>query len=166
MSIASTDVHQAIVTVWDNNALEARFTDSWEVAKRTEFEALNDQEASAGQPWPYCVFEIEPGSTISRMSGHSKNENHEIRDIPISFRVHARRLDGVATSPKLIASDLIEEIMKIYGGHPTVKPKDLVLDNGSFLIMQYTTDWGILTGDKEFQWLLSYVVRIDVPVAV
>ena len=52
MAILSTDIHKALTTVWDNNSLETKFTDSWSVAKRTEFEALNDQEAPAGQPWP------------------------------------------------------------------------------------------------------------------
>lgn len=164
MSITSTDIHKAIVTVWNNNNLETKFTDKWDATKVAEFEALNDQEAPTGQPWPYCIFEIEPGTTISRMSGHSKNENHEIRDIPINFRVYANPV-GVS-SPKLIASDLIAEIIKIFGGHPTIKPKDLVLDNGSFLIMSYQTDWGIRKSDKEYQWLVSYIIKIDVPVAV
>jgi len=166
MTIASVDIHQALSTVWNDNNLETKFTDSWAAAKRTEFIALNDQEAPTGQPWPYCIFEIEPGSTTSRMSGHSKGENHEIRDVPISFRVYAKRIDGVGKTAKSIASDLIEEIMRIFGGHPTAKPKDLVLSSGSFLLMQYVTDWGIFAGDKQYEWILSYVVRVDIPVAV
>jgi len=166
MAIGSSDLAQALITVWNANNLETKFTDSWAAAKRTEFIALNDQEAPKGQPWPYCIFEIEPGTTTSRMSGHSINENHEIRDIPISFRVHAKRIDGVGKTAKLIASDLIENIIRIFGGHPTIRSKDLVLDNGSFLIMQYATDWGIYTGDKQYNWLLNYLARLDVPIAV
>lgn len=165
MAIASSDLHKAVNTVWDANNLNPRFTNLWEAAKRTDFPALHDQEAAASQPFPYCVFEIEPGATTSRMSG-CPTQNQEIRDIPVSFRVHARKIDGVGKTAKKIASDLIEDIIQIFGGHPTIKPKDLVLDNGNFLITQFQTDWGIRTDDKNYQWLLSYIMRIDVPVAI
>lgn len=166
MSIASEDLHKAIASLWSSSGLDATFKALWDSGvAESEWLSLNDQEAYPKQPFPYCVFEQSPGSTTDRMSGGT-DSLQEIRDIPWDFRVHARAIDGDSRTAKEIAADLNEEIMKVFGGHPTESPTDLILDNGNFLIAQYQNDYGVRTGDSEYMWIVSYVFRLDVPVAV
>lgn len=163
--IGSADLHKSVVAVWNTHGLEGEFKKLWDnqVTDRADFVALYDQEAPASQPFPYCVFEQDPGDTTVRMSGHNKNENHEIREIPWQFRVHAKALPG--SSAKQIAAGLAEHIIIRYGGDPNSKPKEMTLDNGNVILAQYRTDYPIREGDEEFQWVVSYIFSVDVPVA-
>ena len=56
--------------------------------------------------------------------------------------------------------------MKVYGGHATVSPQPLTLDNGAVLLTQYADDFAIRTDDDLFQWVIVYNIRVDVPVAI
>lgn len=163
MAVTTADLDKAINAVWDAQSLDTLFTVYWSSGQIDDFIVLHDQEAQARTPLPYCVYVIGTGSTTTRMTGHDKNERHEIRDIPVSFRVHAKQSGG--NTAKSIAADLIEEIMKVFGGHPSSTPESLTLDNGIVLISQYQSDFGINTGDEEHQWSLNYLFRVDVPVA-
>lgn len=165
VAVASADLHSAVNFLWDTQGLDWKFKVNWEESLRTKFESLNDQEAPPSQPFPYCVFEQLPGTTITRMSGHDNVERHEIRDIPWSFRIHSRQVEGNDSTAKELAVDLAEFILMKFGGHPTVVPKQLTLDNGFVLIAQYQSDYGILSGDEEYTWLISYIFRIDTPVS-
>ena len=72
-----------------------------------------------------------------------------------------------ARTAKEIAAYLAEEIMKVFGGHPTVVPTGMVaLDYGNHLITQYVSDDGVRTGDEEYSWLVSYLFRLDVYVTI
>lgn len=167
MSVASADIHKAIRRVWTLSDLSDDFTQYWSEIDRSEFTALNDWEASPSQPFPYCVFEQSEGTIVTRMSGHTKNERHEIRDVPWMFRIHARQVGtAVEESAKEIAASLAERIIEEYGGHPTETVEHLpVLDNGSILLLQYLSDVGIRTGEEEYKWQINYNVRVDVPVS-
>lgn len=166
MTVLSADLHQGINTVWDTQGIDWTFKKLWEENLRDSFASLNDQEAPPGQPFPYCIFEQSPGITATRMTGHDKNERHEIRDIPWSFRIHAKQIEGLSKTSKLIAADLAASVIGLFGGHPTIVPKKISLDNGDVLLTQYQTDFGILTGDKEYSWDILYIIRIDYPVAL
>jgi len=55
----------------------------------------------------------------------------------------------------------------VFGGHPTVAATGaIILTNGKHLITQYQNDFGIRIDDNEYQWVVEYLFRIDVPVAV
>ncbi len=165
--VTSADLHAGIASLWDSGKLDDEFTNLWAVADRTSFESLNDEEAAPGNPFPYCVFEVSPGVTTARMSGHSTNENHEIRDVPVQFVIFTReRASPDNRTAKRIAADLAAEVMAIFGGHPTLRPTVPTLSNGSVLIMQYQTDYGARTGDSEHSWVVKYLARLDVPMAV
>lgn len=165
MTIASSDLLNAINTVWDASTLDASFRALWSDPTDAEFPVLHDQEAGGGQPFPYCVFEMQAGSKRDRMSG-SSSANREVRDVPVNFRIHAREIAADSRTPKEIASDLAEEVMKVFGGHPTVAPTDLTLDNGHFLFAQYQNDYSVRTGQDWWQWIVSYIFRIEVPMMV
>ena len=164
MSVGSADLHKAVRNVWVASGLDAEFKKNWDEADRDEFDALNDQAGMAGQPFPYCIFEQEPSSVVSRDSGHSDTEKHEHRLIPWVFRVHAKQIATSSETAKETAARLIGFIMQKYGGHPEASPLDITLDNGSVLLAQYQSDIGIRTGDKEYQWNLNYLFLVDVPV--
>ena len=164
--IGTAALHKAVSKVWDYSSLDGRFKDLWgSSVTASEFPVLHDQEAGPGQPFPYCVFEQSVGSTIDRMSG-GVSALREIRDIPWSFHIHAKRISADPRSAKEIAAELAEDVMKEFGGHPTVKAQDLVIDIGNVLVNQYQGDYGVRTGEEEYQWIVNYVFKIDVPVAV
>lgn len=169
MSVGSADIIKAFVTSWNASTLDATFQTLWDSSKTAaDYSVLHDQEAGPDQPFPYCVMGdgIQP-STSARMSSNTVNQMREIRDIPITFNIFARQVDGDSRTAKEIAAYLAEELMKIFGGHPTSRPwANIVLDNGQYLITSYDTDYGVLVGDEEYQWIVRYMVKIDVPVAV
>lgn len=163
MSILSADLHKAIMTVWDAADLNAAHTQYWTGQDILNYPVVHDMEATPGQPFPYTVFEQSPSLVVSRMSGHTVGENHHIHDVPWNFRIHASSV-GASTAKK-IATSVAEEIMKVYGGHPTVYATPLELDSCAHLITQYETDYGMRTGDDHYQWIIGYIFRLDVPVA-
>lgn len=168
MSIGQADIAKAVVSVWNNNGLNAVFKSHWLAANRSEFAVLCDGEGESGHPFPYCVFGIGGGKTQSRMTGRASTTTHqELRDIPLQFKVYARETGG-NRSPKELASDLAEEIMKIFGGHPTVAPKldDFALDNGAILINQYQMDFSVREDEQIWGWVIKYIIKSDVPVRI
>ncbi len=167
MTVASVDLCKAINTAWDASILDASFKANWDDPTETEFYVLNDQEAPAEQPWPYVVMDQPSQNTVERQSGGGGVIKREIRDVIVQFNIHVEIDAGDTESAKETASDLAEEIMKVFGGHPTTSPTGTItLDNGNHLITQYQTDFGVMTGDDEYQWAIQYLFRIDIPVAV
>jgi len=166
MTVASADLDKAINAVWDASTLDTLFQALHKSdVSASQWSILNNDEASPKQPFPYCVYSLRPSATTTRMSAKA-GFLWEIRDIVCEFRVHARKVSGDSRSAKQIAAYLVEEIMKIFGGHPTQAPTDLELDNGNFLITEYQNDMGLRTGESEYQWGVTYLFRLDVPVAV
>jgi hypothetical protein len=167
MSIASADLIKAINTTWDASTLPTSFQALWPSdSQNTEFFELYDQEAPARQPFPYAATEETGSVTVNRMSKET-NDLWEVRDVEVRFNVYATDVSGDNRTSKEIAAYLAEEIMKVFGGHPTVNPTGTItLDNGNHLITEYQNDFGVRTADDFFQWVVIYLFRIDVPVAV
>jgi len=166
MAVGSADIHKAVTTLWTDSGLNWEFQKFWAAGDRTKFTALNDAEATPDGPWPYCVFEQEAGAVQTRMTSANDDadEGGEIQDVPFQFRVHARQVDTDARSAKGIAAALIDLIMQKFGGHPSIKPQVMELDNGSVMTVQKLNDFGVRTGDTEYEWVLSYNFKIAVPV--
>lgn len=164
MSINTADIQKAVVAAWSSSSLDAVFRALWDNPTSTDYITLSDQEASPGQAFPYCVINQMSPTTIVKMSGGA-DKLREVRDIPVTFNVYARPVTSDSRSIKEIAAYLAEEIMKAFGGHPTVAPQAiLTLDNGSMLPAKYQTDYGIRIDDNEYQWVVSYLLQSDVPV--
>lgn len=160
--IGNADIEKAVQVVWENH-LHSLFQAFW--GSDTEHESLEDDEAEPGHPHPYCVYELRSQSTISRMTSAASTGRREIRNVPLAFKIHSKQLSSSSLSSKQLAADLAAEVMGIYGGHPTVVPKTLTLDNGCVLQLQYQNDFGLKTGDTEHVWQIDYIVTADVPVA-
>jgi len=160
---AASDLHKAVTALWAGSGLDDEFNQHWDAAKRAVYPVLHDGEATPHQPFPYCVFMQSAGSTEARMSC-TVGVNREVRDVPWTFRVHAKSIVGDPRNAKGVAADLAELVMRVFGGHPSVAPSDLELENGNFLITQYLSDYGLRTGDDEHLWVVNYSFRVDVPV--
>jgi hypothetical protein len=166
MSAGVADLHKAVSSIWDSSGLDAAFKALWASGvDSSEFVSLQEQEAVPKQPWPYCVFDQKVGTTAARMSS-TGSFIREIRDVPWDFRVFAKEISGDSRTAKKIAADLAEEIMKVFGGHPTDGPSALSLDNGNFLQAEYVNEASIRQGKNEHQWIVSYNFKLDVPMAV
>src|SRR3990167_4546854 len=103
MSVLAVDLHQAIVTVWEASTLNTQFKAYWPAANQSEFAVLNDQEASPAQPFPYCVFNQDQGSTTGRMTGAATAGRIEIHEIPWEFHVHAKAHTSAKSAKKIAA---------------------------------------------------------------
>jgi hypothetical protein len=111
------------------------------------------------------VYKIEPGTTAGRMSFRGTGVKRYTQEIPLRFTVHARKESDGRTA-KRIAADLAEEVMKVFGGHPSTTPTALTLDNASHLNTQFQNDFGLREEDEVYAWQINYLVTLDVPVAV
>lgn len=165
MAAGTADLSAAIVAAWNASGLDAAFKALWDGEHEDEFYVLHEQEAPGGQPWPYCVLDQMTPSVSARMSSVTGGIREE-RNVPVRFNVHARDLESDSRTCQEIAAYLAEEIMKVFGGHPTVSATGSIeLSNGNHVLTQYQNDFGANTGDDEFQWAVSYLIKVDVPVA-
>lgn len=171
MSIGMADVQTGVIAAWNSSGLNETFRNLWvddagdSIELAMEFPVISDQEAPTGQPFPYCVLDQGTSFTQSRDSGVSLI-NQEIRDVGLVFNIHARSIADDSRTPKEIAAFLAEEVMGVFGGHPVTPPTEITLANGRYIITQYQTDFGIYTGEDEFQWVVDYLFRVDIPVAI
>jgi len=163
VSIGQADLLKSIGVVWDASTLNATFRALWSATPDgDDFPVLHDTEAGGEQPWPYCIFESQFGVVSERMS-KGTDDLWTTRDMPATFKVHASEVDGDARSAKQVAADLVEEVIKVFGGHPTVAPEEITLDNGNHLVTLYQNDFSMREDDVHWMWTVSYMFRIDVP---
>ena len=163
MNVGQADLLKSINVVWDESTLDATFKALWPAAPDgDDFPVLHDAEAIGEQPWPYCVFEIQPGMVSDRMS-KGASDLWAIRDVPATFKIHAAEVDGDVRTAKQIAAYLAEEVMKVFGGHPTVAATPMTLDNGDHLVTLYQNDFPMREDKDRWMWTVNYVFRIDVP---
>jgi len=163
------DIEKGLVRVWDDEALDAHFSQYWTTGQSDEFLLLNDTEAPGGQPFPYCNFSVSSGATTSRSSaattGRANVRIQEIRQHPIQFQIYARNIINVGNA-KRVAAAMAEEVMRVYGGHPEYSPKVWDLDHGGILLCQYQNDFGARMPEDEHLWTINYQLTADVPVSV
>lgn len=170
MSSAVADLHKAVQEIWAAANLDAVFKNYWSEGDQDEFEPLCEGEAMPAQPHPYCVFRQEDeGQTASRMTGRVSNSRFEIREIPWEFKIFAREFSGLDNNKtaKEIAAELIDYILRTFGGHPTTRPivDGYSLDNGTLLIATYMGDMPTDEGNYVYSWSIRYKFTLDVPVA-
>ena len=162
--INSADLAKAINAVWDASTLDATFQALWPAGvTASDFPVLHEVLAGGEQPWPFCVFEIPASNTTQRMT-KGNLDIWEEREAMVVFRVHTKAVSGDVRSPKQIAAYLIEELAKVFGGHPTQVPTDLALDHGNHLHTRLENDFGVAEKDDWYVWTLSYMFMLDVPV--
>lgn len=165
MSVGQADLLKSINAVWDASTLDATFEALWSATPDgDDFPVLHDMEAGGEQPWPYCILEIDSSLVSERMS-KGIGDLWRIQDVPAAFKIYAAEVVGDVRTAKQIATHLAGEVMKVFGGHPTVMPDDMTLDNGDHLVTLYQNDFGIREGQSRWMWIVNYIFRIDVPEA-
>lgn len=164
MAVATADFCKALNAAWDASGLDAKFKALWPAAVLPgEFPVLHDQEAAPGQPFPYAVLDVMDVGVTARMSDGALTKR-ELREVTVAFTVQAREVTGDARDAKGIAADMVAEVMKVFGGHPTVPPTAvLTLDNGDVVQLQYQTDFGVRTSDDSYSWVMKLKALLDVP---
>lgn len=161
--INAADVQRAVFQLWENSGLDDFLKSDWSVGDKSQFLSLSDEEASPGQPFPFCVIEFDDSFIVSRSTGGCGSwSGREYREMPFVFNVHTKHLGP--TTAKTAAREIAERIMQVFGGHPEVKPQPLSLTHGNVLLCQYQRDYSRKTGDQEYQWVVQYNVATDVPV--
>lgn len=165
MSVLTADFNEALVTAWNASTLNTIFKAYWSSANQSEFVVLHDKEASPAQPFPYVIFEIGTPNTVNRMSSGDADHRRETRSIPVTFKVYSREIPASGKSAKVLAKDLVEEVVKIFGGHPVTAPTSLTLTHGEVLQSTYKDDFSARLDDQIFQWDVNYEFLVDVPVA-
>ena len=162
----SADLHKAIAALWISSGLDALFQAKWNEADRSKYATLNDAEAAPGTPFPYTVFEAAQPSTDIRMSGRARKQKYHVDDQTWTFSVYA--IPEESKSSKVVASELGDEILKVFGGHPTEEPQTggMELDNGSVLLVQYQYDHFERQADNVWKWSVEYKIKTDKPVMV
>jgi hypothetical protein len=162
--IGLRDIHRSIIAVWDSHDIGDFYRDRWASSDRTRYLTITEGEADAKQPWPFCVFDAGSFPVDARSSGSAAYQIREYGSIPVVFNVHAK--NTTTETGKAIAADLAEEIVKRYGGHPTVRPSRLKLTHGGVIHMQLQSSKGVRTGDTEYQWVVEYSLKTDIPAMV
>ena len=136
MPLRNFDVAQAVTVLWGTGELDQYFTEYWTDDQIADYLVLMDEEAAPTQPWPYCVFESVASTILRRSSASTPQRNRqEANEDTIRFHVYGRDVDGI--SGKLLCSNLVEEILKVFGGHPDETHRDLPLQNGLVINQEY-----------------------------
>lgn len=167
MSVGSADVIKKIVSIWNASTLNATFQAYWTDTNKTQYLVLNDHNAEGIAPYPYCNFDLGEPHTSGKMSGVDSSSKQEIREIPLTFTIHANDTGG-SKSAKEIAADMMAAVVAVFGGHPTTRNSvdGSTLDNGGILISIYQSDFAERESIENWAWTIRYMLRIDVPIAV
>jgi hypothetical protein len=171
MSVGTADLHTAIQTHWDASGLNDIFKALWNITSDPavdpdNFTVLNNELAPAKQPFPYCVFDTEKPLVKVRMTGDSGTKR-EVKTVPLTFRIFTDKVVGDVRSPKQIAAYLAEEVLAVFGGHPTRASTEMELTHGGVLPSQFGNDYSIRDENLyKWIWVIEYNLLLDIPVAI
>lgn len=157
MPLRNFDVVRAVSVLWGTSGLDAHFNQYWTSAQIADFLVLMDVEAAPTQPWPYCVYESIASTTLRKSSASTPQKNRqEQNEDTVRFHVFAKDID--AKSGKALCSDLADEILKVFGGHPDTVHQKIPLQNGSVINQKYSQT--ILTREDEDIWKAVIVYTV------
>lgn len=158
MSVGLAALYKGINAAWDASDLDDTFTDLGGTTP-----VIHDAEATPKDSFPYCVLEEFSSTVVTRMS-KGKLDKWQVLNVPVTFRIYAKEVTDDSRTAKGIAAYLAEEVMKDFGGHPTVAARQTItLDSGNHLLTQYQTDYGMRVEDDIHCWTVSYIFKIDQP---
>lgn len=173
MSVGSADLWSAIYAAWQAGGLDTLFRARWFTMGKSNIDylTLNDGDDGPQPPLPYCVAELSSSSIKTRMSWVGPRTNgvntfpgREFRDAMLTLNIHTGPYGS--SSAKATAAYLVEEVMKVFGGHPSVSPGSMSLSNGSVLLCQFQSDSLEREPQNKYRGMLIYRLLTDVPVAM
>lgn len=133
---------KAIALHWKNQRLDDAFR-SLRSNTSSDVLVLFDTEATAGTPFPYCVFEMTDSTPVSGMSGDRADEVIKHIESSYQLRVHA--------PTKEMASKLAKQIIEAFT-YPIFR-----MTEGNYIDTRYETDLCVRDGENN-QWL--WAVRL------
>jgi hypothetical protein len=155
----TSDLHRAVAELWLSSGLDGKFRQHWSDEVSNEFLTLHDEQAGPKQPWPYCVYSIQPSSLVTRMSGASSSSKFEHRTFACRFTIHAEQT--ASQSAKEMAAMMAEEVVRVFGGHPTTPPQEMP----GVIQTTLSTDHGMRTESTNYSWILDYEILVESPLA-
>lgn len=158
MPLRTFDVAQAVTALWTSSGLDQWFTQYWTDDQIEDYLVLGDEEAAPTQPWPYCVFESLASVTLQRSSAAVFHRNRqELNEDTLRFHVFAK--DIASKSGKLMCSELVEQILKVFGGHPDEIHRDIPMQNAGVVNQQYKQT--ILLKEAEEIWKATVIYSVS-----
>lgn len=159
MSSGTGDVHAGLASFWAAY-LDETFKDYWAVEDRTLYLTLNDTNAHPNNAWPYCVYQLEGGTIISRCAAGKYFKRVQQR-YQLILNVHTQDAGGV--DAKTIGIQLADAIMQKLGGHRAVAPETFIVPNAEVINVILMSEYGMPPegGQDEYMWRLNYTLDID-----
>lgn len=149
-----------------SDAITIGIVEVWNAQLSDVLPALEDTEKAPGSDFPYAVLVLaDQPEIVTRMSGHAHTEKHYIYAVPFEFQIYTRSEVGDAKSAKRKAAELMERVLKAFGGHPTTPPATISVPTGRHLNTQLIREFGVREDDLIYQWKIQYLFTIDMPVA-
>lgn len=162
MAVGTADLSQSLKRAWYEWGVDDVFRSYWTPGDKDSYPSLHDTEATPGQPFPYCVFEVMEETYRTRMSDSGIGKKRVVKDVPVQLRIYTKPVNTM--SAKELAAVLLETVMSKFGGHPTDVPQTWdFMDNGCVLSVIIDYDYGMRAGDEEYVWNIQYLFRCDVP---
>ncbi len=88
--MSSATLDEAIARRWREKNLNALFKQFWQNPAETDYHPLNDTDARANTPMPYCVYEKGTPTREFRSTGSTCEPENEVEYwiLPVNFRLH------------------------------------------------------------------------------
>jgi hypothetical protein len=166
MTVGALELHAAVVALWNNSELDWACKQYWETSKVARWPSLGESMLGPECPFPYATFTIGDFEVISRTTGLAVGIKRAIRSAPLTFTIYAKQLPANARTAKTIAASILDQLLQVFGGHPTVRPQRLECVHSHFLNCQYETDYGMTVEDDVYQHVVSYRLMVDSPIGI
>lgn len=162
-AITSLALDKAVNDLWDEH-IDLFIKQHWTEQQKERFITLDENQAMAGTPMPYCVYTMDAPETVARMTKATESEGRqEFHQSLWTFNIYANAKNN--QSPKQVAAAIADLILATFGGHPTIEPQQLNMQIGSVINVQYQTDFGRRLDDEVHQWVVRYLITTDQPMA-
>jgi len=156
-------IQEGLIAFWLSSGIDTQFKSLRTSATNTRHLTIHENEAPAGVPMPYAVWKIDPNTVDSRYTSTVVNKKTTLIDFPLIISIHCKNgmVSGSAKNGKEHAQDLAGFVNKCLVGDDDIAPKDFTIPRGEIVLIQYLRDFGIRTGDGEYQHTLEYNIEAE-----
>ncbi len=166
MTVGTMELHATVYAAWNEGGLDWVCKQHWPATDRSRYPALGDGMLGPGCPFPYVAYELSEAEVVTRMTGSEVGFKRAIKRTLLRLSIYAKQLPSGGMSAKAIAAAVLDSLMQVFGGHPTVRPKQLTCDSSNFLNCQYENDYGMALDDDIYQHVVNYRLLIDSSVGI
>lgn len=166
---ASWTIDKAVRKRWHEHNLDQLFRSFWTNPADMTYYPLNDTEARANTPMPFCVYQAMQGFRSSRSTGRpcESHKSIEYWTMPIQFSIHATK--RLSRSGKDIAYELLGRPNSgdvANDGYGILKAFDdsagkLDLE-GDDIHVQTHIEGDIAMREDDEEWMVTLLLNIDI----